>query len=118
MSETTKGKKKKTKKKQHRFFWFMIKFQIFLMLVVLAGLGYYYFGGYADTVQQLKRDAVTKVAETDESFFVPSQISEVYDTDGNLISERKGEKDAQYLNYEDIPKDFVAAMISIEDKKF
>lgn len=118
MSETTKGKKKKKKKKQHRFFWFMIKFQIFLMLVVLAGLGYYYFGGYADTVQQLKRDAVTKVAETDESFFVPSQISEVYDTDGNLISERKGEKDAQYLNYEDIPKDFVAAMISIEDKKF
>ena len=118
MSETTKGKKKKKKKNQHRFFWFMIKFQIFLMLVVLAGLGYYYFGGYADTVQQLKRDAVTKVAETDESFFVPSQISEVYDTDGNLISERKGEKDAQYLNYEDIPKDFVAAMISIEDKKF
>lgn len=118
MSETTKGKKKKKKKKQHRFFWFMIKFQIFLMLVVLAGLGYYYFGGYADTVQQLKRDAVTKVAETDESFFVPSQISEVYDTDGNLISERKGEKDAQYLNYEDIPKDFVAAMISIEDKNF
>ena len=118
MSETTKGKKKKKKKRQHRFFWFMIKFQIFLMLVVLAGLGYYYFGGYADTVQQLKRDAVTKVAETDESFFVPSQISEVYDTDGNLISERKGEKDAQYLNYEDIPKDFVAAMISIEDKKF
>lgn len=115
MSDTT---KKKKKKKKHRFFWFMVKLQIFLMLVVLAGLGYYYFGGYADTVQQLKREAVTKVANSSESLFVPSQTSEIYDTNGNLISERRGEKDAQYVSYEDIPKDFVAAMISIEDKKF
>lgn len=118
MSDTTNGKKKKKKKKKHRFFWFMVRLQVFLMLIVLAGLGYYYFGGYADTIQQLKREAVTLVADSDEDFFVPSQISEVYDTNGNLISERRGEKDAQYVVYEDIPKDFVAAMISIEDKKF
>ena len=112
------NKKKKKKKKQHRFFWFMIKLQIFLMLVVLAGFGYYYFGGYADEVQQLKREAVQEVANSDESLFIPSQTCSVYDTDGNLISERKGSKDAQYVKYEDIPKDFVTAFISIEDKKF
>lgn len=111
-------KKKKRKKKQHRFFWFMIKLQIFLMLVVLACFGYYYFGGYADEVQKLKREAVQEVANSDESLFVPSQTCSVYDTDGNLISERKGYKDAQYVKYEDIPKDFVTAFISIEDKKF
>lgn len=118
MSDTKQGKKKKKKKKQHRFFWFMVKLQIVLMLMVLGSLGYYYFGGYADTIQQLKREAVTLVADSDEDFFIPSQISEVYDTNGSLISERRGEKDAQYVAYEDIPKDFVAAMISIEDKKF
>ena len=32
------AKKKKKKKKQHRFFWFIIKFQIFLMILVLGGL--------------------------------------------------------------------------------
>ncbi|MCD7708312.1 MAG: transglycosylase domain-containing protein, partial [Clostridiales bacterium] len=48
----------------------------------------------------------------------PSQSSEVYAADGTLISERKGEKDAEYVYYEDIPKAFVTAMISIEDKKF
>lgn len=112
------NKKKKKKKKQHRFFWFMIKLQIFLMLVVLACFGYYYFGGYADEVQQLKREAVQEVADSDETLFIPSQTCSVYDTDGKLISERKGSKDAQYVKYEDIPKDFVTAFISIEDKKF
>ena len=117
MSDTVKKKKKK-KKKQHRLFWFMVRLQIFLMALVLGGLGYYYLGGYADTIQQLKRQAVTLVSESGEDFFVPSQTSEVYDANGSLISERRGEKDAQYVVYEDIPKDFVAAMISIEDKKF
>jgi 1A family penicillin-binding protein len=110
--------KKKKKKKQHRFFWFIIKLQIFLMLVVLAGFGYYYFGGYADEVQQLKREAVQEVADSDESLFIPSQTCSVYDTNGILISERKGTKDAEYVKYEDIPKEFVTAIISIEDKKF
>lgn len=118
MASNSNHTKKKKKKKQHRFFWFVIKLQIVLMLLVVAGFGYYYFGGYADEVQQLKRDAVTKVAASDESLFIPSQTSEIYDTNGNLISERKGEKDAEYVAYEDIPKEFVAAMISIEDKKF
>jgi len=113
-----KRKKKRKKKKQHRFFWFIIKLQIFLMIVVLAAFGYYYFGGYADEVQQLKREAVQEVADSDESLFVPSQTCSVYDDNGNLISERKGTKDAQYVKYEDIPTEFVTAIISIEDKKF
>lgn len=111
-------KRKKKKKKQHRFFWFMIKLQIVLMLVVLACFGYYYFGGYADEVQQLKREAVQEVANSDETLFVPSHTCSIYDANGQLISERKGSKDAKYVKYEDIPKDFVTAFISIEDKKF
>ena len=114
----TENKKKKKKKKQHRFFWFMIKLQIFLMLVVLGCFGVYYFGGYADEVQQLKREAVQEVAASDESLFIPSQTCSVYDTNGRLISKHKGTKDAKYVKYEDIPKDFVTAFISIEDKKF
>lgn len=52
-------------------------------------------------------------------FYVyPSQTCSVFDKDGKLISERRGDKNAQYVKYEDIPKNFVAAIISIEDKKF
>ena len=112
------AKKKRKKKKQHRFFWFVIKLQIVLMLLVLGAAGVYFFGGYADEVQQIRREAIKEVAASDESLFIPSQTCSVYDTNGNLISERKGDKDAQYVKYEDIPKSFVTAIISIEDKKF
>ena len=112
------AKKKKKKKKQHRFFWFIIKFQIFLMILVLGGLGYYYYGGYATEVQDLRKDAVKLVSESDENTFVPSRTSALYDANGELISETQTEKKAEYVEYEDIPAYFVTAMVSIEDKKF
>lgn len=114
----TKKKKKQKKKKQHRFFWFMIKLQIFLMILVLGGLGYYYFGGYAKTVQELQIEALKMVSESNEETFVPARTSSIYDSNGTLITELSGEKKAQYVKYEDIPPEFVSAMISIEDKKF
>ena len=110
--------KKKKKKKQHRFFWFMIKFQIFLMIIVLGGLGYYFFGGYAGQVQKLRSEAVELVKQSDKNTFVPARTSLLYDTNGTLISETASEKDAEYVKYEDIPANFVTAMVSIEDKKF
>ena len=110
--------KKKKKKKQHRFFWFMIKLQIFLMILVLGGLGYYYFGGYAESVHMLQLDAIRMVSASNEETFVPARTSSIYDLDGKLISELRGEKKAQYVKYEDIPAEFVSAMVSIEDKKF
>lgn len=110
--------KKKKRKKQHRFFWFMIKLQIVLMLLVLAGLAYYFFGGYAVTVQELKKEAVELVENSTETTFIPSQTCSVYDTNGTLVSETNGEKNAVYIKYEDIPADFVTAMVSIEDKKY
>ena len=110
--------KKKKKKKQHRFFWFMIKFQIFLMIIVLGGLGYYFFGGYAGQVQKLRSEAVELVKQSDKNTFVPARTSLLYDTNGKLISETASEKDAEYVKYEDIPANFVTAMVSIEDKKF
>lgn len=113
-----KDKRSKKKKKKHRVFWFFVKLQIVLMLAVLGGFGYYYFGGYADEIQQLRREAVQEVADSDEKMFIPSQSCFVYDTNGNLISERKGQKDAQYVKYQDIPTYFTVATISIEDKKF
>ena len=95
---------KKKRKKQHRFFWFVIKLQIVLMLLVLGAAGVYFFGGYADEVQQIRKEAIQEVADSDESLFVPSQTCSVYDTNGNLISEREGDKVAQHGKYEDIQK--------------
>ncbi len=105
-------------RKKHRFFWFVIKLQIFLMILVVGAVGYFYFSGYEAQVSALKQQAVAIVSETNDKTFVPSQTSRVYDSKGMLISERNGEKESTYAPYEDIPAKFIVALISIEDKKF
>ena len=109
---------KRKKNKKHRLFWFLVKLQILFILVVLAGFLYYNYGGYAQQIQALRQEAVRLVRESDESTFIPSQTSIVYDTNGQLISFIKGEKEADYVDYEDIPAYFVTAMVSIEDKRY
>ena len=110
------AKKKKTKK--NRLFWFLVKLQILLIVAVLAGFLYYNYGGYAEEIQAIRQDAIRLVRESDERTFIPSQTSVIYDTNGGLISFIKGEKEADYIEYEDIPANFTAAMVSIEDKRF
>ena len=109
---------KTRKQKKHRLFWFIVKLQIVLMLVVVAGLFIYSYGGYAAQLQEMRQEAVRLVRESDEYTFVPSQTSIIYDADGAMISYIKGEKEADYVEYEDIPAEFVTAMVSIEDKRY
>ncbi len=109
---------KKKKNKKHRLFWFLVKLQILLIVAILSGLLYYNYGGYAHQIQALRQEAIRLVRESNEMTFVPSQTSVVYDANGELISFIKGEKEADYVEYEDIPAYFVTAMVSIEDKKF
>lgn len=95
-----------------------MKIQLVLIVLVLAGLAFYFFGGYAKKISDLKSDAYDKVHSATDETFRSSQTSLVYDTNGNLISVLKGEKDMYYLEYEEIPSDVCSAIISIEDKKF
>lgn len=110
--------KKKKKKKKYRVFWFFAKLQIVLLLLVAAGVGWYYYGGYAKKVGIMQQEARMFVEKSNADTFRSVQTSLVYDANGKLISTLKGEKDVYYLEYEEIPAYAVAAMISIEDKKF
>ena len=109
---------KEKKKKKHRFFWFMVKLQILLMLIVIGCLFYYNYSGYAKIIQDLRTQAIAEVRVANKRTFIPEQTCFVYDTNGEMISYVKGEKEADYIEYENIPLDFVRAMVSIEDKKF
>lgn len=109
---------KKKKLKKHRFFWFIVKLQIVLILIVVTGIVVYKYGGYADRLQAFRQEAVQLVRESDENTFIPSQTSIIYDDKGEIISFIKGEKEADYVEYEDIPADVITAIISIEDKRF
>ena len=115
-SDDTQAKQKK--KKKHRLFWFIVVSQMILMLAVIVGFFYYNESGYAAIVQEYRKEARTLVRDSTEKTFIPSQTSEVYDVNGELISYFKGEKGADYVYYEDIPSEFATAMVSIEDKRF
>ena len=110
--------KKQKKKKKHRLFWFVVKLQILLMVVVVAGIFYYDYSGYAKEIQQYRKEAIELVRASNESIFIPSRNSTIYDVNGNMISQLRGEKQAVYVEFNDIPSYFVDAMVSIEDKRF
>lgn len=109
---------KRRKKKKHRKFWLFVKIQLVLFLLLLGAGAYYVFGGYAPEVEKLKTEAAQLVRNSTEETFRQNQTSIFYDIDGGVISTLKGEKESYYLEYEDIPVNAVAAIVSIEDKKF
>ncbi len=108
----------KKKKKKYRKFWLFVKIQFVLFLIALGAGAYYFFGGYAQEVKELKAEAEHLVRESTAETFRGNQTSIVYAVDGSVISTLKGAKESYYLEREDIPADAIAAIVSIEDKKF
>lgn len=109
---------KQKKKKKYRAFWLFAKLQLVLLLLVLGACLYYTFGGYGKEVQALKTEAASFVRSSDIDTFRANETGIVYAADGTIISTLKGEKESYYLTREEIPENVVAAIISIEDKKF
>ncbi len=110
--------KKKRKKKKHTGLKIFLGFQIFLILLVLAGIAYYYVGGYAKTIAQLHQDALDCVYGASSDIFEDNQTSVIYDASGDVLSTLVGTEDKYYLSYEEIPSYVYSAFISVEDRKF
>ena len=80
-------------------FWFFAKMQLVLLLAVIAGACWYYFGGYAEEVKDLKTQAIELVRHSSKETFKANQTSIVYALDESVISTLKGGKDSYYLQY-------------------
>jgi hypothetical protein len=72
---------RKRKKKKYRMFWFLAKMQLVLLFAVIAGACWYYFGGYAEEVKDLKTQAVELVRYSNKETFKANQTSIVYASD-------------------------------------
>jgi len=90
---------------------------LFTLLAILGTIIYFYLA-YGKTILQMQTQAKKTVEDSTVDSFKSSQTSVVYDSEGNVISTIKAEKDVYYLNYEDIPTAAVDAMIVSEDRKF
>lgn len=102
--------KKKNKKKRRKIL--AIISVVFLLLVVVC---WFAFGRKA---MQLRSEAKDIVEESTVDTFKASQTSIVYDTNGKQLTKLKGEKDAYYLSFQDLPENAVNAMIAVEDQNF
>lgn len=101
-----------------RCFRVILKLQIIFLLLIVIGLAFFFFGGYARQVEKMWLEAREYVENSTSETFRTNQTTIVYGADGKVISTLKGNGEAYYLALEDIPSEAVAAIISIEDKKF
>ena len=100
----------KTKKKSNKKLKVILISQIILLTLILGALAFYFFGGYAKKVKELREEADRLVSTSTEETFRASQTSVVYDVNGKEISVVKGEKDSYYLTYDNIPEGVKAAL--------
>lgn len=91
---------------------------LLLLLLTILAVGVFLYMKYGREALKFREEAVRLVSQSTAETFRQSETSEVYDTNGKLITTLKGEKDTYYLTYDQIPDMAKEAMISIEDKKF
>ena len=111
------AKQKKVRKK-YRGFWIFFKLQLLLLLLLVGAAAYYFGGGYAQTITELKADADLLVAKSSKDTFRKGETGLVYDADGKLLKAYKGEKDAYYIEYSEIPEIVEKTFVAVEDQKF
>lgn len=97
-----------------------IVFQIIILVFLLAiitGIVYFYHS-YGKDLLHLQSKVRQIVSDSTPDTFRAAQTSLVYDSEGDLISTLKYEKDVYYIDYEDIPSTAIDAMLVSEDRKF
>lgn len=95
-----------------------LKAMFITMAVIVVGLMIVFYFTYGKKLMALKKDADRIIAMSTEDTFRISETTQCYDVKGNLLSELKGDRASYYIEYDEIPKEAVKAMISIEDKKY
>ncbi|MCQ2491502.1 MAG: PBP1A family penicillin-binding protein [Lachnospiraceae bacterium] len=109
-------KRKTTKKRSgnRRIVATIVKLLAFVIVVGGLCIG----GKVGMTLISMKKEAVELVSTATRDTFRASQTTEVYDTNGELITKLKGEKDVYYLDYEAIPQTVKDAVVAVEDVRF
>jgi len=109
---------KKEKKSVGQIIKLVLQFLLLLFLLAVATGIFYFYRTYGKTLLQMQSEAKQRISASSTDTFRASQTSLVYDSEGDVISTLKAEKDVYYLEYGDIPKQVVEALVVSEDRKF
>ncbi len=117
LAQKRKAKRDK-RKKRRKVRRIITSYLLIIFLVVITIGGYAAYEKFGKKLLEYREDAQEIVANSDEKTFRQDETSIVYDANGNLIREVKGEKQVYYVTYDEIPSYFVEAMVSVEDRRF
>lgn len=110
--------KRDKRKKRRKVRRIILSYLLVIFLIVITVGGYAAYEKFGKQLLEYQKDAEEIVANSDEKTFRQDETSIVYDADGKMIREVKGEKQVYYKTYEEIPAYFVEAMVSVEDRRF
>lgn len=92
---------------------------LFLLLLIAMAVGIiYFYQSFGKELLRIQAVARQTVSASTPDTFKETETSLVYDSEGILISTLRAEKDVYYINYEDIPREAINAMLVSEDRKF
>lgn len=118
MDKNQKHTLKKDKGRVGRAIKLVLKFFVFLfLLLVVIGI-FYSYNKYGKTIIRIQQEAKRIARSSTEETFKESQTGLVYDINGELIASLRGVKDVYYIEYKDIPPTILNAILVMEDKKF
>ncbi|SKB72645.1 Membrane carboxypeptidase (penicillin-binding protein) [Lachnospiraceae bacterium] len=114
------AKKKKKKKKTAIGVFFSVFLRLFAVILVVTGIlgGLFLWHFYDKYIKEYDREAKETVMKSTREDFKRVEPTYIYDVDGNVIMKLRGEGDAAYLSYSDIPQYAVNAFIAVEDRSF
>jgi len=91
--------------------WGSVKLVILLIIMVCfvgAGLGAGLVYGYIETTPALNAS----------DLIIKNYNTFIYDTEGNILAELKGNENRVWIDYAEIPTNLINAYIAVEDKRF
>ncbi len=119
--DSGKGSKKRKKgKKPKKFKKLRLFIKIFFLIMLLAILGvlvvfYFKFG---DDLLRWKREAKQLVEQSSKDTFCASETSFIYAANKKPIARLKGDKDTDYISFDEIPQAAIDCMVATEDRDF
>lgn len=113
-------KKKRSKKGKKLGASIGLSLKVLLLTFLLAFVAFFsvFYMKYGKIILKMQRDAKKCVWNSNLDTFKEHQTSLFFDANGTLISSLSGEKEVYYIRYDDIPKNIIDAMVTIEDKRY
>lgn len=98
-------------KKFFKMFFMTIFICLFILFIVVC-IKFY------PTYKDYRNEAKNLVENSSKDTFILNETSYIYDDNGNVLAKLKKDTDSTYLSYDEIPKNFINAFVSIEDRTF